>query len=107
MSKTFKTAKKPSRLSPDQITAFESGGPGHDHKPTNGDPHNPSKEPSREPAIPQTHIEPTKRLSLDLPETVHRRFKTACSATDTKMVAEVMEFIEKRTVELEDMAGIT
>ncbi|NDW02750.1 hypothetical protein G0A00_26060 [Yangia sp. PrR002] len=51
--------------------------------------------------------EPTKRLSLDLPAGLHTRFKTACSATDRKMVGELQAYIEARTKELEDEAGIT
>ena len=51
--------------------------------------------------------EPTKRLSLDLPESKHRRFKTACSATGHKMVSEIEAFIDTRTAELEAEAGIT
>jgi hypothetical protein len=45
--------------------------------------------------------EPTRRLSIDLPASLHRRFKTACSKADKKMLREVMDFIERRTVELE------
>jgi hypothetical protein len=45
--------------------------------------------------------EPTRRLSIDLPESLHRRFKTACSRTDKKMLAEVTNFIKRRTAELE------
>lgn len=45
--------------------------------------------------------EPTRRLSIDLPHSWHRRFKTACSRTDKKMLAEVTEFIKRRTLELE------
>ena len=48
-----------------------------------------------------------KRLSLDLPESKHRRFKTACSATGHKMVQEIEAFIDARTTELEAQAGIT
>ncbi|MEE9320076.1 MAG: hypothetical protein V3U76_06480 [Granulosicoccus sp.] len=50
--------------------------------------------------------EPTRRLSLDLPASIHKRFKTACSATDRKMTAEVLKFIERRTRELEKSADI-
>lgn len=115
MSKTFKTAKKPQPLSPDQIAAFESGGIGHDAKTTNQQSSIPpnvvsnkaANEEMSKSALPQTPIEPTKRLSLDLPETMHRRFKTACSATDTKMAGEVITMIEKRILELESEAGIT
>jgi hypothetical protein len=43
-----------------------------------------------------------RRLSIDLPESLHRRFKTACAKADRKMLAEVTNFIERRTTELED-----
>jgi hypothetical protein len=52
-------------------------------------------------------IGPTRRLSVDLTETLHTRFKTACSATKRKMAAEITAFIEKRTAELESEAGIS
>jgi hypothetical protein len=87
MSKSFASAPKPKPLSSEAIAAFERGGLGHDT---------------------QTHIppkvemeEPTRRLSLDVPASWHRRFKTACSKCDKKMVAEVLDFIKRRTLELE------
>jgi hypothetical protein len=91
--KTFASAPKPKQPSDDQILAFERGGAGHDTKATA-----PSK---------AVAGEPTKRLSLDLPASMHTRFKTACSATDRKMVSEIQVFIEQRTAELEAEAGIT
>jgi hypothetical protein len=45
--------------------------------------------------------EPTRRLSIDLPESWHRRFKIACTRADRKMIDEVTDFIKRRTVELE------
>ena len=94
--KTFSTAPKPKQQpTDDQILAFERGGAGHDT--TQG----------VKPATKAEPVEPTKRLSLDLPASLHTRFKTACSATDRKMVGELQVFIEKRTQELEDEAGIT
>jgi hypothetical protein len=45
--------------------------------------------------------EPTRRLSIDLPMSLHRRFKTACTKSDKKMIVEVTKFIERRTAELE------
>lgn len=92
--KTFSAAPKPKQqLTDDQILAFERGGAGHDT----------AKQPEPKVAPDQ----PTKRLSLDLPASVHMRFKTACSATGRKMVGELQTFIEQRTAELEDEAGIT
>lgn len=48
---------------------------------------------------------PIVRLTIDLPEPVHTRFKTACAMTKRKMVEEVRAFIERRTAELEGEAG--
>jgi hypothetical protein len=45
--------------------------------------------------------ERTRRLSIDLPESWHRRFKIACTRVDKKMIDEVTEFIKRRTIELE------
>lgn len=95
--KSFQTAPKPQPPSDDEIAAFERGGTGHDAQATNVGSHKPTK---------AGRNEPTKRLSLDVPETMHTRFKTACSATGRKMVTEVMSFIEQRTTELECEAGL-
>jgi hypothetical protein len=92
MSKSFKQAPKPALITPDQISAFEKGGLGHDTR-------------LREPVL-ATPAEPTKRLSLDLPVSKHTRFKTACSATNRKMVSEIEAFIDRRIAELETEAGI-
>lgn len=89
MSKTFATAPKPRQPTAEEIEAFEKNGIGHDRQ-----------------NVPAA-AEPTKRLSLDLPASVHRRFKTACSATGRKMVGEIEDFIRRRAVELEAEAGIT
>ena len=45
--------------------------------------------------------EPTRRLSIDLPKSLHRRFKAACAKADKKMIDEVTKFIEHRTTALE------
>ncbi|MCT4334390.1 hypothetical protein MU516_16125 [Paracoccus sp. YLB-12] len=94
--KTFSGAPKPKQPTDDQILAFEQGGAGHDTTRT-----------STPVAKAMATNEPTKRLSLDLPASLHTRFKTACSATDRKMVGELQAYIEVRTKELEDEAGIT
>lgn len=95
-TKTFSRAPKPKPLTDSEITAFEQGGVGHDTGLLAGEGR--GKHPVQE---------PTKRLSLDLPESNHRRFKTACSATGRKMVTEIEAFIDARTAELEAEAGIT
>jgi hypothetical protein len=48
---------------------------------------------------------PIVRLTIDLAEADHTRFKTACAMTRRKMVDEVRTFIERRTAELEGEAG--
>ncbi|MDP2622098.1 MAG: hypothetical protein Q8P46_18305 [Hyphomicrobiales bacterium] len=51
-------------------------------------------------------LEAIVRLTIDLPESAHTRFKAACASTRRKMVDEVRDFIEQRTAELEgDLAG--
>jgi hypothetical protein len=94
--KSFQTAPKPvSQVSQADIEAFEKGGVGKDKNT-------------------HTHItsnvcnkEILKRLSVDIPENTHTRFKTACSATGHKMTKEILDFIKQRTIELEKEAGLT
>lgn len=94
--KTFSAAPKPKHQpTDDQIFEFERSGAGHD-----------TMRPQKA-AVKTTSDEPTKRLSLDLPASLHTRFKTACSAADRKMVGELQAYIEVRTKELEDEVGIT
>jgi hypothetical protein len=111
MSKTFAQAPKPKpQLTAEVITAFERGGAGQDTQtriPTNVESredtpqsHIPSKARTRK-AVEVAEEEPTARLSIDLPKSLHRRFKTACAKADLKMVAEVMNLIERRTRDLE------
>ena len=54
-----------------------------------------------------TDAESVKRLTLTLPESLHTRFKTACSATDRKMIGEIREFVKRRTEELEEESGLS
>jgi hypothetical protein len=95
MNKTFTQAPKPKPLTAEVISAFERGGAGQDTQT-----HISPKVEKREP-VKVEQAEPTRRLSIDLPESLHRRFKTACSRKDKKMLAEVTNFITRRTVELE------
>ena len=48
---------------------------------------------------------PIVRLTIDLPESAHTRFKTACVRSKRKMVEEVRDFIDRHTIELEGEAG--
>lgn len=50
--------------------------------------------------------EPTKPLSVKLPESLHTRFKAACSATNRRMVREFLGFVARRTEELEQETGL-
>jgi hypothetical protein len=95
-NKTFTAAPKPRQPTAEEIEAFEKNGAGHDRQPAAA---------VAAPAV-ATPAEPSKRLSLDLPASVHTRFKTACSATGRKMVGELQHLIERRTAELEAEAGI-
>jgi hypothetical protein len=95
MSKTFAQAPKPKPLTAEVIAAFERGGAGQDTQT-----HISLKVEKIEP-VKAEKAEPVRRLSIDLPESLHRRFKTVCSRTDKKMLAEVTNFIERRTAELE------
>jgi hypothetical protein len=83
-------------------------GVGHNPEPTNvemTEPTNVEMSKATKPGLgnptKQGRVEPTRRLSIDLPESWHRRFKIACTKTDKKMIDEVTEFIKRRTVELE------
>ena len=52
------------------------------------------------------HIEPVTRLSINLPESLHMRFKIVCDATNRRMVGEIIDLVERRTEELEEEAGL-
>ena len=47
------------------------------------------------------HKEKSSRLSIDLPESMHRRYKAALAANGLKMRSELVEFIADRLEELE------
>jgi hypothetical protein len=103
MSKNFTQAPKPKPLTDDVIAAFERGGIGQDKRPhiaTNEQSHIPPNVGNRE-ATKEGSAEPTRRLSIDIPASLHRRFKTACSRKDKRMQTEIEKFIVKRTAELE------
>lgn len=90
--KTFSSAPKPRQLTADDIDAYVKGGAGHDTG---------SNAQATTAANTKAQAGPTKRLSLDLPEETHRRFKVACAATGRKMVTELTALIEIRIDELE------
>jgi len=89
--KSFATAPRPKPLAPETIDAYVQGGAGHDT----------TSRPAPEPSGKAKDV-PMKRLSIDLSEEAHRRFKVACAATGRKMATELTAFIERRTSELEE-----
>lgn len=61
--------------------------------------------PSNKPAVPSSDQwvdnrddsadkEATKRLTLDIPESLHRRIKTSCASRGTKIVQEVTALLD-------------
>lgn len=88
--KKFREAPQPHKentLSSKQIVAFEKNGIGQDQRPQN--------------SISSNADIKLVRINVDLPSDEHRRFKTACAANSTTMVAELKRFIEIRIVDLE------
>jgi hypothetical protein len=71
----------------DVIAAYERRGLGHD---TNPQTHKTTKQ-----------EEPTKRLSIDVPASLHRRFKVACAKHGLSIAGEALALFERRTTELE------
>lgn len=76
--KSFRQAPKPPPLSAEQIAAYERAGPGHDTR--------------ARPAA-DTPAEPTKRLSIDMPESLHTRFMILCARQKTKMAPQTIDLI--------------
>ena len=98
-NKNFQQApKKPNNPTPEQIDAFVKGDGA-------GQP-NPQKRKTTNVGKKVVEAGPLKRLSVDLPENTHLRFKTVCSATGKKMTREIEEFINRRIAELEKETGI-
>lgn len=45
---------------------------------------------------PPGQVEKTKRLTLDIPASLHARIKSACAMRDKKMVEEITELLEAK-----------
>lgn len=90
--KAFATAPRPKTLDPGAIERFVEQGHGRDVEP--------AKLKKSGKAETQKTV-PMARLTVDMPRELHRRFKTACAAHDTKMNDEIRGFIEHRLAELE------
>jgi hypothetical protein len=103
MNKSFTHAPKPKPPTDEAIVAFERGGIGQDQRQpvaTNGQSHISPNVGNKE-TTNEELVEPMRRLSIDIPASLHRRFKTACSKNDKRMQTEVESFILMRTAELE------
>jgi hypothetical protein len=46
-------------------------------------------------ATPAVSVEPMKRLTIDVPESLHRRLKTSCANRGSKMADEVRALLEQ------------
>ena len=49
---------------------------------------------------------PTKRLTVDVPEENHARFKAFCAMHKTKMAEEINAFIQRRITEKEEQGTV-
>ena len=95
--KSFESVPEPKLLADDAMELFEKVGPGQ----VSGLMRKP---PRKNVKKAKTHA-PTKRLSIDVPVFVQRRFKTACRATSRQMFTELRHLIEARMLELESEIG--
>jgi hypothetical protein len=96
--KTFKSIPRTSRqLAPEEIEQFVNDGPGRDVQTGNTETQKTVKDETQL----SVKTEPTARLTVDLPQSVHRRFKAVCGLAGIKMNEEIRQFIERRTAELE------
>ena len=117
MSKSFTASPKPKRLDLEKVEAFEKSGSGHDRLPASPQTREvetpqmreSDSESMRHSANAQTletdtpqMREPVTKLCVELPQSAHRRFKAACVASGKVMTAELIEFVERRTRELEN-----
>ncbi len=90
-SKTITAARPKPQPTQGEVEQFVAKGRGADNRPT----------------APQAAPKgPTKKLTLEIPDTLHTRFKIACAATQRKMVQELTALIESRTAELEKDVGL-
>lgn len=49
--------------------------------------------------------EPVARFTIDMPRSLHKRFKTACALCDTSMRDEIILAVEERISELENQVN--
>lgn len=87
--KNFKTVPQPKPVAQSDLESFVQGGHGKDDKSANTEKQKTVK------------AEPTRRLTVDMPKSLHLRFKSLCARHELKMNDEVRQMIEARCLELE------
>ena len=88
MAKSFKAAPQIVHPSDQEIDTFVKSGSGKDTQ-TNTETQISANE------------EAKKRLTVDMPESLHLRYKVACTQRSIKMNDDIRQFIERRCEELE------
>lgn len=90
--KSFKAAPTPIAPQADAIDRFVQSGPGKDSVAGNT---------QMQKAV---NEEPLKRLTIEVPKSLHTRFKALCAQHETKMADEFRAFMERRCQELDNPA---
>ena len=90
--KTFKSPPKP-QPSAEAIDRFIQDGHGRDVETTKAE--------TQKTVQADKRPEETARLTVDMPRSLHRRYKALCSMGGLKMNDDIRQFIEKRVAELE------
>jgi len=91
--KSFASRPKPNR-DPAALDALVQSGPVKDVKSVNTETQKGRKAETQK-------SEPTARLTVDMPKSLHQRFKAACVLEGTKMNDELRRYIERRVAEME------
>lgn len=90
--KSFKAAPTPIEPQADAIDRFVQSGPGKDSMAANAQMQKTANE------------EPLKRLTIEVPKSLHTRFKALCAQHETKMADEFRTYMEKQCAEWEGRA---
>ena len=97
MKKTKEDLKKPPparKPTPSQVEKYIEGGSGRD-----------TEMQDSVSTVTKTYLKPgASRLTVDLPRSLHRRFKIACTIAEIKMNDEIRQLIDRRCAELETSA---
>jgi len=96
----LRSAPKPSRPDPKAMQNYIESGRGLDVIPGGADTQKTGNTETQK-SVKAEKAEPTARLTVDMPASLHRRFKAACVVAGVKMNDELRRYIEQRTAELE------